>query len=242
MASAPQPSIGVRQQRKLDTRQRLLDAATRQFEERGYDNVTVAEIAAEAGVSVKTLFQHFRAKEDLLIAEISEIHDEMIDAMRTRAPGTTPLQSVTDWVVQYSARRPADGLERWMRMVGTGPAILSMRRRLYDEWENALVEVLADEANEARPTPRTRLIAAQLICMIRVLTSPEVRGLLERYPLEERNAANTAWVLEAAGLLAGGLDQAATITGAGDPPSVAAPPETRSSAPARAPVAPAPRR
>jgi AcrR family transcriptional regulator len=199
---------GVREQRKLETRQRLLQAAKEQFEDRGYDEVTVADIAAGAGVSVKTLFQHFRSKEDLLLAELTQIHDDMIEALRERDPSLTPLEAVTEWIVDWEARRPADGFDRFMRMIGTGPSVETMRRRLYDDWENALVAVLADEANEARPTPRTRLIAAQLISMIRVLTSPEVRELLERHPPERRMEAHERWVREAASLLAGGLDAA----------------------------------
>jgi AcrR family transcriptional regulator len=208
MAGLHEPEIlGLRERRKLETRQRLLQAAKEHFEEHGYDDVTVADIAADAGVSVKTLFQHFRSKEDLLLAELTEIHDDMLRALRERDRSRTPLQAVTDWIIEWEARRPPDGFDRFVRMVGTGPSVESMRRRLYDDWENALVAVLADEANEARPTPRTRLIAAQLIGMIRVLSSPEVRALLERHP-EDRRDAHLASVVEAAALLAGGLDRA----------------------------------
>lgn len=201
-------TIGVRERRKLETRERLLKAAKEQFEERGYDDVTVADIAADAGVSVKTLFQHFRSKEDLLLAELTQIHDDMIRALRERDPSKTPLQAVTDWIVDWEARRPPDGFDRFVRMIGSGPSVEAMRRRLYVDWENALVTVLADEANEARPTPRTRLIAAQLISMIRILTSAEVRALLERHPPQDRMLAHEAWVHEAATLLARGLDRA----------------------------------
>jgi AcrR family transcriptional regulator len=204
---ADPPPLSIRQRRKRDTRERLLAAATARFEEDGYDHVTVAEIAGDADVSVKTLFQHFPAKEDLLLAGLAQIHDEMIATLRARDPAQSPLQAVTDWILDWERRRPPDGFDRFVRMVGTGPSVEAMRRRLYDDWENALVVVLADEANEARPTPRTRLIAAQLIGMIRVFSSPEVRELLQRHPPQERMAAHQAWVLEAAELLAGGLDR-----------------------------------
>jgi hypothetical protein len=95
-----------------------------------------------------------------------------------------------------------------MRMVGSGPAVESMRRRLYDEWEGEVVAVLADEANEARPNPRTRLVAAQLIAMIRVLTSPEVAAELERRPAPERHEAFMALTRESVDLLANGIDPA----------------------------------
>jgi AcrR family transcriptional regulator len=196
----------VRERRKLETRDRLLAAAKAQFEKDGYDNVTVAQIAAAAGVTAKTLFQHFPSKEDLLMAELGGVHDEMIRSLRERDRGVSPLQAVAAWLLEWEANRPADGYDRFIRMVGSGPGVESMRRRLYEEWEGAVVEVLADEANEARPNPRTRLIAAELITLIRVLTSPEVSASLERYPAAERREAFMEWTREAADMLANGLD------------------------------------
>jgi AcrR family transcriptional regulator len=198
--------LGVRERGKLRTRRRLQESAKELFEAQGYDDVTVAEIAAGAGVSVKTLFQHFNAKEDLLLAELAETHAEMINWLRDRDPAKSPLQAVADWLLDWEERGPPDGFDRFMRMVGTGPAVESMRRRLYDEWEGEVVAVLADEANEARPNPRTRLIAAQLIAMIRVLTSPEVSAALERRPAAERHEAFMALTREAVDLIANGVD------------------------------------
>ncbi len=199
--------LGVREQRKLETRERLQGAAKELFEQKGFDEVTVAEIAAAAGVSVKTLFQHFHAKEDLLLAELDQVHAEMIRWLRDRDPSQTPIQAVAGWLLDWEERGPPDGFDRFMRMVGTGPAVESMRRRLYEEWEGEVVAVLADEANEARPNPRTRLIAAQLIAMIRVLTSPEVSAALERHPVAERHDAFMALTREAVDLLANGIDR-----------------------------------
>jgi AcrR family transcriptional regulator len=199
--------VGAREQGKLRTRRRLRDAAKGLFEERGYDDVTVAEIAARAGVSPKTLFQHFGSKEELLIAELDDVHRELVRSLRERDLSKTPLQTVTEWLIEWAAQRPPDAFDRFVRMVGSGPSVQSMRRRLYEEWENALVTVLADEANEARATPQTRLTAAQLVAMIRVLTSPEQRALIERHPTELRQQAYREAVLDAAEHLARGLDR-----------------------------------
>lgn len=207
MAIEPAKGLGVRERGKLDTRRKLRDAARELTEERGYEDVTVAEIAARAGVSVKTLFQHFGSKEELLVAELAEIHEQMLDAVRGRNSAQTPLQAVTRWLIEWDSERPSDGFDRFVRMVEGGPLIESLRRRLYDDWENALVEVLADEANEARPTPGTRLVAAQFIAMIRVLTSPESRAFIERYPPESRRQAYEEAVRNASDQLANGLER-----------------------------------
>lgn len=209
-ARAPSNGPGPREQSKLRTRETLRTAAKELFEERGYDDVTVAEVAARAGVSAKTLFQHFRSKEDLLISELDEIHADLVRTLRQRDRSKSPLDAVTQWLLDWEAQRPSDVYDRFLRMIGTGPSVESMRRRLYDEWENAIVTLLADEANEARPTPRTRMIAAELIAMIRVIISPEVRAFVERNPPDERKQAYEAWVSEASALLAHGLDSSAS--------------------------------
>lgn len=199
--------VGIRAQRKRLTREELLQAAREMFADRGYDNVTVAEIAAGAGVSVKTLFQHFRSKEDLLFSDLAETHQRLVNSLRSRDRQQSVLAAVTEWLLNDVEQDSPDSLERFHRTVGNSPAVAALRRRLYEDWENAIVQVLAEEANEAIPTPRTRLIAAQLICMIRVISSPEVREFVARSPIAERPSVMKEWVLEAADLIGNGLSQ-----------------------------------
>ncbi len=200
VAGAP---LGVREQRKRLTREELLQAAKELFAERGYDNVTVAEIAAGAGVSVKTLFQHFRSKEDLLLNELDAVHARLLTALRERNHEQTPLEALTEWLLSEGENDPGDGLERFHRTVGNSQAVAALRRRLYEEWENAIVRVLADEANEARPTPRTRLIAAQLVALVRLTSSPEVTDFVTSRP--DRRAAIKEWVEQAADMIGNGI-------------------------------------
>src|SRR5436190_24026647 len=102
-------SFGVRGQRRQLVREALLETAKELFAERGYDNVTVAEIAARAGVSVKTLFQHFRSKEDLLLAELDAVHERLLTALRERDPGRTPVDALKEWMVAEGEGDRGDG-------------------------------------------------------------------------------------------------------------------------------------
>jgi AcrR family transcriptional regulator len=200
-ASTTEPaSVGVRGQRRQLVRKALLDAAKELFAERGYDNVTVAEIAASAGVSVPTLFKYFPSKEDLLLAELDAVHLRFVTALRERGHDQTPLDAVTEWLVAELEKPPGGGLERFHRTVGTSASVASLRRRLYDDWEDAIVEVLADEQNEARPTPRTRLIAALLVSFVRVTSSQEVHDFVNSRPPTDRSAALRNWIEHTADL------------------------------------------
>src|SRR3954449_1271177 len=93
-------SLGVRAQRKRATREELLQTANEFFAERGYDAVTVAQIAAGAGVSVKTLFQHFRSKEDLLLARLDQTYERLLAAIRERDQDVSPTEALIVWLTE----------------------------------------------------------------------------------------------------------------------------------------------
>ncbi|MEN3357679.1 MAG: hypothetical protein V7637_1661 [Mycobacteriales bacterium] len=89
----PRPA-GLRQRKKQLTRRALLDAAERLFEQRGYDNVTVAEIADAANISVKTLFTYFASKEDLAFGGEARLRDELVAAITGRPARGSVLGTV----------------------------------------------------------------------------------------------------------------------------------------------------
>jgi len=177
------------------------------FATRGYDDATVAEIASRAGVSVKTLFTYFRSKEDLVFADQDTFLDHILDAVSKRGPDITPLRALTAALQnEIDSDDPAEELEAFHRTIGTSPAVASRLRRMWEEYEDALAALLAAEANEATPSPLTRLTAAQLIAIIRVTTSPEVREFVsaQRAGPPQREALKRL-IAEAAQQLENGL-------------------------------------
>jgi AcrR family transcriptional regulator len=104
-------SGSLRDRKKAATRKALIDAAERLFEERGFDAVTVAEIADAANVSVKTMFVYFRSREDLVFADNALI-ESLVAAVRDRPAGSAPADEIVRVVT--SAIDPAhvpEGLE-----------------------------------------------------------------------------------------------------------------------------------
>src|SRR5436190_2043248 len=79
--------MGLRETKKLQTRQEIASKAMGLFAKRGFDHVTVAEVAEAAGVSEKTVFNYFPTKEDLFWDEVPAREAAMVDAIRNRKPG-----------------------------------------------------------------------------------------------------------------------------------------------------------
>src|SRR3954453_21600505 len=84
---------GLRERKKRQTREAIAAAAMELFLQRGYDEVTVAEVAQAADVSEKTVFNHFPAKEDLVFSRVDDRLAERAAAIRMRSPGV-PLTRV----------------------------------------------------------------------------------------------------------------------------------------------------
>src|SRR5215212_9271780 len=82
---------GLRERKKRAARQAIAATARRLFAERGFDAVTVAEIAVAADVAEKTVFNHFATKEDLVFAGGEARLAQLQAAIAQRPPGTSVL-------------------------------------------------------------------------------------------------------------------------------------------------------
>src|SRR3954464_3209666 len=98
--SAPAEPV-LRTRKKLQTRELLADTARRLFEERGFDAVTVAEVAREANLAEKTVFNYFQTKEDLFYGRLEQFEEELLTAIRERKSG----QSLVGAFREFIARR-----------------------------------------------------------------------------------------------------------------------------------------
>ncbi|MDQ1546594.1 MAG: hypothetical protein QOH69_1498 [Actinomycetota bacterium] len=129
------------------TRARIREVANRLFLERGYDAVTVAEVAREAGVSSVTVFNHFPRKEDLFLDRTSDAVDFLRSAVRDRATGVDVLESLrTESVRLFDARHPLSGVDErsapFFRTVAESPALVARAREISSELQRILAEEL----------------------------------------------------------------------------------------------------
>jgi AcrR family transcriptional regulator len=106
----------LRERKKAATRQAISDVATRLFEERGFEQVTVAEIAAAADVSVKTVFNYFGSKEELFFDREAEILEGMIRTLSEREPRVSATAALRPLLLDRPL--PFPGCFRWSELRG----------------------------------------------------------------------------------------------------------------------------
>src|SRR4051794_31969850 len=91
---------GLRDRKKARTRRHIADTAARLFAERGYERVTVSEIARAAEVAEQTLYNYFPTKEQLVTDREQQIQDRLGDLIRSRPAGTGPAAAIRDFVLE----------------------------------------------------------------------------------------------------------------------------------------------
>lgn len=129
------------------TRARILEVATRLFQERGFDSVTVTEVAREAGVSTVTVFNHFPRKEDLFLDRQADAGDLLRSAVRDRGPVADVLASLHDQSLRLvDDRHPLSGLNDrsvpFFRTVAGSPALIARAREIGADLQQTLQEEL----------------------------------------------------------------------------------------------------
>src|ERR1700746_857474 len=115
----------LRERKKRLTREAIFAAAEALFNERGFDDVTVAEIADAANISVKTLFTYIGAKEELLFSGRPTVLDDLVAAVRNRKFAQTPLVAAAQALLACAddkgvdANAPDRNLDAFLRMAGS---------------------------------------------------------------------------------------------------------------------------
>ncbi|KAB2358419.1 TetR/AcrR family transcriptional regulator [Actinomadura montaniterrae] len=162
-----EPELGLRERKKRETRRRIADIATGLFMTRGFDNVTVADVARAADVSVNTVFNYFRTKEDLFFDRQDEMVEAVGRAFRERRPGEGVValyrRTYLEGLDQGSYRTAFhEGSEVWFKTVSDSPALTARSRELGQQLKDALAGLLAEETG-AGPDDVTPRVAAAMI-------------------------------------------------------------------------------
>jgi AcrR family transcriptional regulator len=175
---------GLRERKKQQTRQLLADTARQLFAERGFDAVTVAEIAHAADVSEPTVYNYFPRKEDLVLSALEGFEDELLTAIRERPTGQSVFAAFAAFVGEPGGLLGAGDKNSAMRLreisqiITDSPALLAREQQILARYTASLTDLIANETQAGADDPRPAVTAAALIGVHRTLIDHVRRHLL----------------------------------------------------------------
>lgn len=156
--------VGRRERKKAATRAAIVSAATEMFLERGFDQVSVREIADRADVSPTTVFTHFPQKESLVFHQEDEDRRQLLDAVRERPAGS----SISHALAQHyraeidllgSSSPEGELRRRLVTLTEKTPSLGDYAGRMWLRHEDALAMVIAEELHLPEPNDEIRIYA-----------------------------------------------------------------------------------
>ncbi|OKK22317.1 TetR family transcriptional regulator [Streptomyces sp. CB00455] len=208
-------TTGLRENKKLRTRRQLAATALELFLERGFDAVSVADVAAAAEVSKPTLFRYFPSKEDLVLDRFADHQDEAARVVRDRPAGRGPVGAVHAHFLEALDRRdPITGLCDHPDVVAFqqllySTASLESRLAHYTAREKELLAAVLEA--ESAPALTARLAAQHLVAVRQELGRENWRRIQSGQSADAAHPAAVADADAAFAMLAGGLDRVLPI-------------------------------
>jgi AcrR family transcriptional regulator len=166
---------GLRERKKQRTREAIVDAALRLFEERGFDQTTIADIAEAADIAPRTFFGYFPSKEDVVFADFQMTLDGLSARLGDRSEDETAIDAIRAWIEgRLEGMDLVDDRERCRkRLIGESEALAAHNRALMGRVEELLAEHIARDLGDRPDDVRPRMIAS---AVIGALSALDVKG------------------------------------------------------------------
>jgi len=181
------PDMGLRERKKEQTRQLIAQTAWRLFADRGFDRVTVAEVARQAEVAVATVFNYFPTKEDLFYERLEAFEAQLMDAVATRAAGESVLAAFRRHLlssggllaqVEAGDAQALDRLRTVHRLIADSPSLLAREQQAMARTADTLAALLAAETGARADDLRPQAAAAALVGVQRAMVDYTRRRVL----------------------------------------------------------------
>jgi AcrR family transcriptional regulator len=154
--------VGRRERKKQQVRQALIEQAFRLFDERGFEAVTIENVTEAADVSRTTFFRYFASKEEVLLAWMRGVGDEVARAVRDRPAEEGPVDAVRHALTSVAGAHADDSRAAALveRLRQESAAVHSAYREKITYWEDALTDAVAERTgHDARTALEPRLLA-----------------------------------------------------------------------------------
>lgn len=216
---------GLRERKKQQTRELIAETARRLFTERGFERVTVAEIARTADVSEQTVYNYFPTKEDLVYWRLGSFEEELLGTIRERAAGETVLAAFGRFLlaqrgllgkVDPQARAQLTALTR---MIVGSAALQAREQQIFAGYTASLARLLADELGADAQDIEPWVAANAMMGVHRALVTYARARVLEGAGQPRLARDVRAQAEQALALLEHGLGRYAQLAKPADPPA-----------------------
>lgn len=199
----------MRERKKQQTRQLIRDAAARLFAERGFDAVTVTEVARLADVSEMTVFNHYPAKEDLFFSGMQFFEERLLQAVRDRPAGEPVLTTFCRRIVDSCDALADPGRIRVVaeaaRLLRASRSLQTRERDIVSRYTRDLADLLAEQTGREPTNPEPVTVAHALMGAHRALVEYVRDGSLAGTPADHLAAQATSHAQRLFALLGDGF-------------------------------------
>jgi len=207
----PVEEKSLRSRKKARSRQQIADAAATLFGAKGYDEVTVADVARLAEVSEQTVYNFFSSKEQLVLDEDAAFEARLIKTLRERPNG----KSLTDGV-RADVHSFLDGLERWPEgpqnkggmpyLIIVSPTLRRAWLEAVDRYSDSAAGVLVEESGGALSRPAAKVLGLSIVAVYAVIVDEVGRATVEGMSVATRIETLRLQVDDALDRIAGSLN------------------------------------
>ncbi|MER7244397.1 TetR/AcrR family transcriptional regulator [Kribbella sp. NPDC000426] len=199
--------LGLRERKKRESRRRIADIASGLFIERGFDNVTINEVAEAANVARMTVFNYFPRKEDLFLDRQADLVDDLSRTIRERETGLSVVAAVRRYLHELlAAGHPLsgarEGAESFYRIVDASPALVRRTHEHTRELADALTNLLE---TEVEPGLQAAVVANLIATAVTIVPRVAVDKLLAGQPGEQVRREQVAVIDQTFDLLESGI-------------------------------------
>jgi AcrR family transcriptional regulator len=168
--SPVESATSSRERKRIQTRHRIAETALRLFLSHGYEATTLDVIAAEAEISRRAFFSHFKSKDDILLFW-QDVHWRAIydDVLKT-SPDVRPLDAVRDIMVKHMSRYSSEEMQAVDALMRSSPTLQSRKQAFYAEQEQALFATLCEVWRQPRRRAELRMVAMVSMGAMRLTT------------------------------------------------------------------------
>lgn len=159
---------GLRERKRRETRLRIAEVAQRLFLAQGYEGTTLDAIAAQAGISRRAFFSHFKSKDEIIVFWQAADSARLVADLRKAAPDQAPLDAVRDVMVKHIARYTTEQMTALDNLMRSSDALLARKQAFYAQQEVVVFDALCEVWRQPERRAALRIVAMVSIGAMRL--------------------------------------------------------------------------